>query len=325
LKITGDISQLRIPMRNNPLGCTFSYLLVNDATLVDLGVGTKDAESALKSQLGENGLRVSDIEKVIITHLHNDHIGLLHYIKSSSKASIYVHEKALDILNQRSGMAVRGQSGVKEETRLLGGGELLKLMGTVEEVLRPNPDFAEIDETLHDGEAMKLREKTLGVIWTPGHAKEEICLYDSDEQVLFSGDHVLPEITPHISLHAFEKGNPLLDYLSSLDKVKALKVKLVLPAHEHIFYNLEERVEQIKRHHRERCNEIENELIKGERTVYQISAHIPWNSRPWNQMPFWTKRMAAAETLTHLAYLEEKREVTERTVDGVMYFSLAKQ
>lgn len=311
-------------MKSNPLGYTYSYLLVHDATLVDLGVGSRDAESALQSQLAESALRVSDIERVIITHLHNDHIGLLPYIRSSSKAVVYAHEKALDVLRERSELSSEELSRIKQETRVLGGGELLTLLGSVEDVLRPGPSFVKIDRTLSDGETMKLSQKTLDVIWTPGHAKEEICLYDSRDQVLFAGDHVLPEITPHISLRTYEKGNPLQDYLTSLDKVKELKVNFALPGHEYVFHNLRERVEQIKGHHAERCEEMKDQLKTGEKTVYQVSAHISWKSRPWNQMPFWTKRMAAAETLAHLVYLREKGEVTEKTVDDIEYFGLAR-
>jgi glyoxylase-like metal-dependent hydrolase (beta-lactamase superfamily II) len=72
-KINENIIQLNIPMSRNPLGKTFSYLLPESKTLIDTGVPTDEAYQGLKNQLKDYNFRPIDIEKVIITHLQNDH------------------------------------------------------------------------------------------------------------------------------------------------------------------------------------------------------------------------------------------------------------
>jgi glyoxylase-like metal-dependent hydrolase (beta-lactamase superfamily II) len=83
-KIAEGVLQLEIPMRHTPLGKTYSYLLEEARTLIDTGVPTGNAFAALEEQLGKAGLRVSDLERIIVTHMHTDHIGLVGRIKEES-------------------------------------------------------------------------------------------------------------------------------------------------------------------------------------------------------------------------------------------------
>lgn len=322
MEIAEGLWQLRIPMRTSSLGYTCSYLLVDAATLIDTGVGTDEARSALKEQLRGAGLKVSEIERVIITHLHHDHVGLVGYIKSASGAEIYAHQRAEEILKFRTNFSKRRYDEAQREVRTLGESPSPNPLNRYVPVFRSQSTPYSIDKTLSDGEPLKLKGWTLRVFWTPGHASEHICLYDAERRLLFSGDHILSRITPHISLHTYEDADPLGDYLNSLEKLRGLPVELVLPAHEHIIRDLEGRIEEIYRHHEERCNEIKTALKEGERTVYQISSQISWNTRPWPLMTSGTRRMAAAETLAHLVYLRNRGEIEERVSDDVLYYRL---
>jgi len=321
LKITEGLWQFKIPMSNNSLGYTYSYLLVDDATLIDTGVGTSEARSALEEQLKQAGLKVSDINRIIITHLHHDHVGLVDYIKSTSKAEVYAHKKADELLRTQDERLSQMHDNVQNEIRLLGGRDLLGISTILTRPFRRSPASLRVDKTLSDGELLRLKRLPLKVIWTPGHAPEEICLYNAERQILFSGDHILPRITPHISLHTYEKADPLADYLSSLEKLRGLPVRLVLPAHEYAFEELQDRIEELKSHHEARCNEIKETLKGGAKTVFQISARISWSSSPWLRMPFSTKRMAAAEAFAHLVYMKNQGEIEEKVSGNVLYFN----
>ena len=147
-------------------------------------------------------------------------------------------------------------------------------------------------------------------------------MFDEDKRLLYSGDHVLPRITSHVSMHTYQKVDPLRDYLKSLDRLKGLQVDAVLPAHEHVFHDLDGRITELKLHHRRRCREILNTIRQKEKAVFQISAEVSWDSKPWPQMDFWSKRMAAAETLAHLVYLKNKGDVKEELRDGVLYYTI---
>jgi glyoxylase-like metal-dependent hydrolase (beta-lactamase superfamily II) len=146
--------------------------------------------------------------------------------------------------------------------------------------------------------------------------------YNEEKKLLFCGDHVLPKITSHISLHSYESRDPLYEYLESLRKVEELDVSTVLPGHEWVFNNLSERVEELRNHHKKRLNEIKDTLKEGKKTVYQTGSKIHWDSRPWPEMDFWTKRMAAAETYAHLIYLRNQDEIFEKEKHGILYYNL---
>lgn len=321
-RVSEGVYRLEVPMRFNPLGCTHSYLLSDSATLIDTGVGTEQARTALKNQLGAAGVNLSEIKNIIITHLHGDHIGLVDFVRSVSNATVYAHSSAKRIQEERVDRGSGFIRDSKNELMMLGGGKYLNMFSKLERFRGRRRPAIRVDVTLDDGEQVLLDGSKLDVYWTPGHAPEHICLFDEDKRLLYSGDHVLPRITSHVSLHIYQKGDPLRDYLKSLDRLKGLKVDAVLPAHEHVFHDLDGRITELKLHHRRRCGEILNKIRQKEKTVFQISAEISWDSKPWPQMDFWSKRMAAAETLAHLVYLKNKEEVKEELRDGVLYYTI---
>ena len=83
MQVADGVHQFKIPMRHNPLGYTYSYFLKEAKTLIDAGIPSRDSLAALEKQLGEQGTRVKDLERIIITHMHNDHVGLIEYIRET--------------------------------------------------------------------------------------------------------------------------------------------------------------------------------------------------------------------------------------------------
>ena len=322
LEIMEGVHQLEVPMERNPLGKTFSYLLTDSRTLIDTGVPTDYAYRALERQLEEHGLKPQDIERVILTHLHNDHIGLAEAFQEQGAelvASTVAAEKQTRVQEEYRNL----YELTVEETRLFGGAEYLNFLARFVYAFRDVPRPLKIDRTLKDGETLDLGGYKLKVIWTPGHAQEHIVLHDPANRLLFSGDHVLPKITSHVALHSYEQRDPLGEYLSSLDKVKDLDVETVLPGHEWTFHNLRERIEQLQVHHGRRLQEMRDALRDGEKTVYQVGSMVHWDSRPWPEMSFWTKRMAATETYAHLVYLRNRGEVKEEKKGDALYYRSA--
>jgi len=308
-------------MERNPLGKTFSYLLTDSRTLIDTGVPTDYAYAGLQRLLEEHSLKPQDIERVILTHLHNDHIGLAQTLQEQGAelvASRVAAEKQTQVQEEYRNL----YELTVEETRLFGGAEYLNFLARFVYAFRDVPRPLRIDRTLEDGEAFSLDGFRLKVIWTPGHSQEHIVLYDEADRLLFSGDHVLPKITSHVALHSYDSRDPLGEYLDSLEKVKNLDVETVLPGHEWAFHNIKERIEQLHAHHGRRLQEMRDTLRDGERTVYQVGSRVHWDSRPWPEMSFWTKRMAATETYAHLVYLRNRGEVDEKKKGDTLYYSL---
>ncbi|HEV3265506.1 MAG TPA: MBL fold metallo-hydrolase, partial [Acidimicrobiales bacterium] len=175
--------------------------------------------------------------------------------------------------------------------------------------------MAEPDVFFEDGKSVELPGWSLRTIWTPGHSPGHTCFYSEDRRLLLSGDHVLPRITPNISVHTQGPSNPLGDFLASLLKVQNLGAEEVLPGHEYRFSDLAGRLDELIQHHADRLDEIEHVLADHPgSTAWDITLRLHW-SRPWDQIESFMQRSANGETLAHCVLLELhdriRREGTE--------------
>lgn len=325
-QIVDGIYQLKVPIPNNPLEATNVYLLKGDkfATLIDTGWDSETAFNSLNRQLAEIGVGFQDISQIIITHAHFDHYGLAGKIKQLSNAKIYMHQLDQEIFRTRYAVS---------EEFLHRAGQWFRINGVpaamLEALHMPIRGFREAvpaqpDILLNGDETLASGIFNLKVIWTPGHSPGHICLYEPVQKILFSGDHVLPVITPNISLSAYSDGNPLGDYLKSLFTVKNLAAALVLPAHENVFSNLSERVDEILHHHKMRSAEILKVLNHNEMTAYQISNLVTWMPEQAgvnfiDLMPI-AKLAAVSETLAHLKAMSIDKKVISINHDSIVYY-----
>jgi len=326
-EIIPGIYQLKIPIRNNPLGNTNSYLLQGDDgyLIIDPGMNNDAAFDVLQRELTEVGVAFEDITQIVATHSHGDHYGLAGRIKQLSQAKILVHYLAGDTIQSAQANREEHSQEMEQWLRLNGlpGRELSKTReaasGTSGFTAPTLPDI-----TLQAGETITVGRFSLKVLWTPGHDLGHICLYESTQKIFFSGDHVLPVITPHVSLQNQSDTNPLGDFLNSLNIVKQLDVSLVLPAHEQIFTNLAARVEEIIKHHEQRNSEILESIKTEPKTAYQMSAEIAWKSEPsgasFQNLDLWEKKMAVTETLAHLEAMRVDRRVDKSLRDSIIYY-----
>jgi glyoxylase-like metal-dependent hydrolase (beta-lactamase superfamily II) len=165
------------------------------------------------------------------------------------------------------------------------------------------------DRLLDDGDDLDLPGWDLRIIWTPGHSPGHICLYSDSRRLLFSGDHILPQISPNISFLSHRISNPLGDYLASLSKIESFECDEVLPGHKWRFTGLSERIAELRNHHTTRLNEICLALSNADGlTCWQIALRLSW-SRSLDSSSSFVQRAASGETLAHLALLEDEGRV----------------
>lgn len=318
-EIVPGIHQLRVPIPDNPLGFLNSYLVRgrDGWLMVDTGWNEEASFQSLKDQLGGLGIGFGDITRIIVTHIHADHYGLAGRIKEHSPANLLMHEAERPFIQSRyvnyEGLMAR--MGVIFHRHGVPDSELPRLQGASLPVLGfVEPTWPEI--LLKGGETISTGFFDLEVIWTPGHSSGHVCLYETKARILFSGDHILPVITPNISYHAESTANPLGDYVRALHRIESLPVDLVLPAHEQVFTGLKERIKAILDHHASRKQAILDTIRDEPRTAYDISGRIPWETMgvPWEKLSAFTKRAAVTETLAHLLDMEEEGMV--RTVQA---------
>ena len=156
------------------------------------------------------------------------------------------------------------------------------------------------------GERVDVRGWDLYPVWTPGHTPGHLCFHDTTNDVFFSGDHVLPRISPNISAFVSGLANPLAAFLDSLSAVAGFTSAEVLPAHEYRFRGLADRVEDLRRHHDARLAEV-LDVVRSDPglTTFAAAARLTW-SRDWSENRGFVRRSAIGETLAHLVLLEHR-------------------
>jgi glyoxylase-like metal-dependent hydrolase (beta-lactamase superfamily II) len=291
-----------VPIPINPLRYVLVYVFesTDGVFLVDAGWNTDEAFAALSDGLAELGGSMSDVRGVLVTHIHPDHYGLAGRIRSASGAWIGLHpaDAALvrdryfepDNLLEKVGDALRRAGAPDDEIAALEQASM---------PVRPFVDAVDPDVLIEDGDRPRIPDWDVVAVWTPGHSPGHLCFYLGERRVMLTGDHVLPRITPNISVHPQSGPDPLGDFLRSLDRVAEFDVGQVLPAHEHRFVGLASRVEELKWHHERRFAEIAAAIEAGVDTAWGIATRMTW-SRPWDRIDGFMRRAALGEAVAHL-------------------------
>ncbi len=327
MEVAADVYRLKVPIPNNPLGYVNSYLVKTDSgsLLIDTGWNTDESYQSLTDQIAETGTGLDDLRYIVVTHAHPDHYGLAGRLAPHTSAELVMHEIESGFVNSRyvdyqNLVEEMNQwlriNGVPDSDRPQMSRASLPMLGVVA-VAMPN-------HLVCGGEDLQLGPFDFEIIWTPGHSPGHICLFERERRLLFSGDHVLPSITPSVGMHTQAISNPLADYLDSLAAVKNLPVDLVLPGHGDPFTDLAGRVDEILAHHEKRKQEIVDAFAGQSRTAYDIAGRISWNTKgvPWNELPPFTRRMAVTETLAHLELLRAEGKLARIVHNGVVHYAV---
>ncbi|MBB6170370.1 glyoxylase-like metal-dependent hydrolase (beta-lactamase superfamily II) [Nocardiopsis mwathae] len=317
------IWSIPVPIPDNPLGYTLIYALESPSgpVLVDAGWEHEESWRALCSGLEHMGSSIADVRGVVITHFHPDHSGLAGRVRAASGAWIAMHQADIDLLGRIDDLRGGGQRELEvSQLRLAGASaEEVDLWAQLDPRMEPPQPP---DRPLADGELVDLPGRRLRVVWTPGHSPGHICLYLEDDGRLFTGDHLLPGITPHIGLFPFDdEHDPLSTFLESLGGLSDIGATQALPAHEHRFTAIGPRAAEIIAHHEEKLDLLAEALGSTPSTLWELAAALPWR-RPWSDMHALARRMAASETAAHLRTLERRRRAIRTTgSEGVLHWT----
>ena len=297
---------MRIP---NPFfeGRNRVYVLTSDpVTMIDTGVATEKAWNEIVAGLAEHGLEPSDVKHVILTHKHIDHIGNAWRFQRESDCEILIHESEMFAIDEVDPDGNRFRDLVTQR---------LAIWGVPHDML---PDaagpmgFAWQIESAHasgltDGQTLLQGGRTLEVIHTPGHSRGSICLKHG--RTLFSGDHVLPDLSPNIGGGDMRQRGLLGSFMTSLQRMIDLSddIDQVLPGHGDAFSHLEDRSRELISHHDERLDKTRNALrAAGRLSVYETAEQL------FGKLDSFHIVLGCAEALAHLEYLEDNHEIVQR-------------
>lgn len=330
-ELAPGVVRIQLPIRFTGLGHVNMYVLSDDrgVVVVDPGLPGRQSWSVIEQGLSDAGVALDRVHTVIATHSHPDHFGGVGKLMRETAASFATQaayrvfwarhghdwtdvdpEVALEEGKSRRG--VHPWHDPDEATGLSGVMRSLHPRHLVYGSVRsPRPD-----RRLEDGELIGAAGRNWMAVHTPGHTGDHLCLYDPEQGLLISGDHVLPTITPHVSALG-SGGDPLGTYLASLDKVAGLDVDLVLPAHGLEWKDLAGRVEEIKGHHERRFDDLARVSAEFGRpaTTVELSQRV-YPERLWGFL-------AESETYAHLVHLEHHGAAGRDSGGGAPRFIVA--
>lgn len=321
IEVGPNVLRMQLPIVMPGLGHVNSYAFLDErgAAILDAGLPGPNTWRNLVGRLREAGLKVRDVHTVMVTHSHPDHFGCAGRLANEAGAELVTHAAfrllfgrndpctdpthdhandhdlgldASDIPTGNPFLEPTPWGGARNRPplsrRLMHKAMRSKLLGNY---TLPAPT-----RRLRHGDVLRLAGRDMFVVHTPGHTLDHICIHDPEGGLIFTGDHVLPTITPHISGIAAGR-DPLRNFFTSLDRVAGLEgVRTAMPAHGQPFDNVAERTVAIKEHHEERLTKLRDvSAALGPTTVTELSHHLFRPAR-WGAM-------AESETYAHLEHL----------------------
>jgi len=319
-EVLPSLFRVEVPLPDNPLKATNSYIIKHDRNLIiDTGMNRKECMDALTAALETLSIDLNRTD-FFITHMHADHLGLVGELASASSRVFFNLPDAEIIKNTQLWqnlyfVAIKYGFSADELKSALEKhpGSRYSPKGSVEMTI------------VCDGDPLSAGSYNLLCVETPGHTRGHMCLYEPERKLFFAGDHILGDITPNISSWD-DLGNPLHDYMLSLDKISAMEIDLVLPGHRGLIRSCSRRIGQLKEHHRQRLAEVFSILKDiGEGTAYNVASRMHWDivAENWDKFPIMQKWFATGEAIAHLRYLEENGVVNRKPVGNLIYFTPA--
>jgi glyoxylase-like metal-dependent hydrolase (beta-lactamase superfamily II) len=314
LELAPGLYQLTLPMPFR-LNHVHVYLVEADDgfLLIDTGVNTSEAFAALKRKLNELGLDFNAITQIVITHFHSDHCGQAAHIRELGRAQIVMGAAEHAVFE----VVQADLDNAREEPFLRHGlpSDQAKQYAEVLPYLKSLSLPFEVDVRIGSGDMLLAKRRRLEAFVTPGHTPEHVCLFLSEEKLMFSGDHILQKITPNIGLHSYSGPDPLGDYLHSLHATLKLGAKRLLPSHGPVVEDPQTRIHELLQHHDHRLQSCVEALGSSPTTAYEVSRQIFGTS-----LDHFGRWMALGETLSHLERLvHQGRVVKTEEPDRVCY------
>ncbi|SDN31973.1 MBL fold metallo-hydrolase [Bacillus sp. OK048] len=254
-----------------------------------------------------------DIKDIILTHYHPDHFGYAGTLQQLTNAEVWMTE-----IDAEAGLSYWEPDSIKTVNMnydTCGFPENLSNVLTTDEKgfnvhVKPYPT---VQHYLEEGMKFSFGKYEYEVIFTPGHSDGLITLFNKENSILFSTDHILPKISPNISYWFRGNRNPLQSYMTSLEKIERLNVEYVIPSHGKPFRNANQRIEELLAHHHERL-EMTYDSIKKPATIYEV------NTMLFKNLNIHETRFAVGETLAHLEHLHLNNQSKKIFQDGTWYY-----
>jgi glyoxylase-like metal-dependent hydrolase (beta-lactamase superfamily II) len=306
------------------------YLIDDDPlTLIDTGPNSGKALVELSDALAEHGRRVEDLERIVITHQHNDHLGLVGVLADRSGAEVAVLEQLAPVVesfgehaeaNDELAVALMLRHGIPRD--------VVTALAAVSRAYRGWGGSARVSTTLQDGGQLGFASRSFEIHHRPGHSPSDTVFFDPETGELLAGDHLIrhissnPLISRPLGGRSGEPGDgrprALLMYLESLRETRAMPVERVLPGHGEAFGDHAALIDERFELHERRARRIGALIDERPRTAHEVAQAI------WGNVAVTQAYLTLSEVLGHVDMLVERGEVTEADRGGVVVLQSTK-
>jgi len=323
--VTVTTIPLPVPFAVRAVNC---YLLEGEPlTLVDPGADWPETMIELEEGLARRGLRVEDIQQVILTHQHYDHVGLAHRVRERSGATVVAHELLRPFLADLPGEMELEDTYQAEVMRLHDVPEpAIAELYSVSREHRVYGGSVAVDRTVREGDVVRAGARDLLVSERPGHSPTDTVFLDAGERLAIVGDHLIGHISSNPVIHrpldrpadTRDRMRSLPNYLAGLRRTATLDVDVLLPGHGNPVEGHRDLVAERLDFHERRKERIFDSLADGPKTAHRLALDL------WGHIAEREPFLTLSEALGHLDLLEEEgRVAVDEGEDGLLRYAVS--
>jgi glyoxylase-like metal-dependent hydrolase (beta-lactamase superfamily II) len=325
-----DVFRIPLPLPGDSLRAVNVYAIRDGAgglALVDGGWAVPAATAELERALATIGHHPRDIRRVLVTHMHRDHYTLAIWLRREHGTAVWIgagEQGGLEsVAEYHDDLLPRP---MVERIRWHGGGpELDEIAGADADVMEPIDSgvWEKPDGWLRDGDRLTIGQHTIEALSTPGHTQGHLVFRDAIAGLLFTGDHVLSQITPSVGFEAFWRPSALTDYLGSLQALLELPDHALLPAHGPVTDSVHRRVREILAHHRDRLEQTMAAVVDGAGSAAEVARRLAWtrHERAFTTLTPFDRVLAINETGAHLDALVHRGELARHESESACRYT----
>jgi glyoxylase-like metal-dependent hydrolase (beta-lactamase superfamily II) len=300
------------------------YLIEHEPlTLVDTGPNSGKALDELTARLAERGHALSDLELIVVTHQHIDHLGLVEILVEHSGAEVAALGAAAERLGafeedaeaeDEFAVAVMLRNGIPEDVTVA--------LRSVSRSFRGWGSHVVVTRPLEDGGGLELGDRRLEVLHRPGHSPSDTVFWDAERQILIAADHLLPKISSNPLITrpldgSSQRTQALVTYIESLRKTREMPAGIVLPGHGEPITDHVELIDSRFAGHDRRKEKIFRLIAERPRTGYEIAQAL------WGNVAVTQAFLTLSEVIGHADILVNEGRVREADDGAVIRYEAA--
>jgi glyoxylase-like metal-dependent hydrolase (beta-lactamase superfamily II) len=289
-----------------------SYLIEDDPlTLIDAGPNTGTALDALERGLHERGHRLEDLQRIVLTHQHMDHIGLIQLVADRAGAEVLGYAPLQPFLadyeafthdDREFSTELMVRHGVPDDVR--------KGLRAVARVISAFGGRVDITRGLDDGDTLDFAGRSFAIHHRPGHSPSDLVFHDASSGLLIAGDHLIKHISsnPLASLSLDGSGQrrrALVDYLASMQDTRDMDVAWVVAGHGEPFADHRALVDERFSGHRRRAEKLARLIEQQPRSAHELAVEL------WGRVATTQVFLTLSEVLGHTDVLEAEGRIRE--------------